>query len=359
MIVAGAGAGKTTYLVNNALKCADKGERILIATYTIANRDEIKRKFIEKRGFIPYGIDNITWFSFLLRDGVRPFRHEAIPERIERILFDEGSPQNRGIKKLTHRYYCPADGVVHSGLLSEIAYECNNQTNGAVTDRIARKYDLILLDEVQDFAGYDFSFIDEIARTGVHIELVGDPRQKTYSTTHSAKNKHYETFFDYAKGKMPYADIDESTLGISYRCNRSILNIANNLCNQYPPLQSGATNLSEHNGIYLVEESESDTYIKQYQPTVLRYSKKTKTPNYAVAMNMASTKGMTFDRVFIFPTKDMRSWFAKPDSVQLQSQTQAKLYVALTRAKYSVAISVPNGFHKKCSLIPRWLPEKQ
>ena len=44
LIVAAAGAGKTTFLVNEALKIKD--ERVLITTYTQANEAEIRKKII-------------------------------------------------------------------------------------------------------------------------------------------------------------------------------------------------------------------------------------------------------------------------------------------------------------------------
>jgi len=45
LIIAAAGSGKTTHLVNEALKIKDK--KVLITTYTQANEAEIKKKIIE------------------------------------------------------------------------------------------------------------------------------------------------------------------------------------------------------------------------------------------------------------------------------------------------------------------------
>ena len=43
LIIAAAGAGKTTYLINEALR---HDKEVLITTYTEANENEIKKKFI-------------------------------------------------------------------------------------------------------------------------------------------------------------------------------------------------------------------------------------------------------------------------------------------------------------------------
>ena len=46
LIIAAAGSGKTTYLIDEAIKYREK--KVLITTYTQANEAEIKKKIIEK-----------------------------------------------------------------------------------------------------------------------------------------------------------------------------------------------------------------------------------------------------------------------------------------------------------------------
>ncbi len=78
LIIAAAGAGKTTYLVTEALNI--KNEKVLITTYTKSNAEEIRKKIKEenkKRSGLYLIPDNIIveeWFSFLLRHGVRPYK---------------------------------------------------------------------------------------------------------------------------------------------------------------------------------------------------------------------------------------------------------------------------------------------
>lgn len=54
-------------------------------------------------------------------------------------------------------------------------------------------------------------------------------------------------------------------------------------------------------------------------------------------MNLGESKGLTFDRVLIYPTAAMVKW-VKNNNYPLKNSARAKLYVGLTRAKYSVAI---------------------
>ena len=67
LIVAAAGSGKTTFLVEEALKIKDKN--VLMTTFTEANEAEIRKKIIQKNKFIPSNIIVQTWFSMLLQHG--------------------------------------------------------------------------------------------------------------------------------------------------------------------------------------------------------------------------------------------------------------------------------------------------
>ncbi|MNE65435.1 hypothetical protein D3C80_1609140 [compost metagenome] len=54
-------------------------------------------------------------------------------------------------------------------------------------------------------------------------------------------------------------------------------------------------------------------------------------------MNFGEAKGLSFDRVLIYPTKPFTDWLLD-NNFDLPPTSRSKLYVALTRAKYSVGI---------------------
>jgi DNA helicase-2/ATP-dependent DNA helicase PcrA len=56
-------------------------------------------------------------------------------------------------------------------------------------------------------------------------------------------------------------------------------------------------------------------------------------------MNIGVAKGSTFDRVMIFPTKPMLRYLDDKDETKLKAPE--RLYVAVTRARFSVAFVVP------------------
>ena len=93
--------------------------------------------------------------------------------------------------------------------------------------------------------------------------------------------------------------------------------------------------------MFFVSSVDVDSYLQKYNPVLLRDSrKKVVNQNYPV-MTFGESKGLTFDRVLIYPTTPMVQWLFDRKK-ELKNQSRSKLYVAVTRAKYSVAIVLDN-----------------
>lgn len=80
---------------------------------------------------------------------------------------------------------------------------------------------------MQDLAGYDLEILKLLFPTDIKMLLVGDPRQGTYLTNISPKNKQYRKsnivhFFE--DSTMPL-DKDDTTLIVNYRSNKTICDI--------------------------------------------------------------------------------------------------------------------------------------
>ncbi|GAB0240577.1 hypothetical protein JPSP13_17150 [Staphylococcus pseudintermedius] len=76
IIVAGAGAGKTTSMAEEVLNRYEKikdGKIIYVITYTNAARDHIRRKIIELQGSIPKQIKIETSHVFFITGNYFPF----------------------------------------------------------------------------------------------------------------------------------------------------------------------------------------------------------------------------------------------------------------------------------------------
>ena len=187
LIVAAAGAGKTTFLVNEALKI--KYERVLITTYTQANEAEIRKKIIEVNQCIPPNVIVQTWFSFLLQHGVRPFQGGLFEKEITGLIlvnsqsglkyYFKGKPIYFSEEKEFERHYFSKEIKIYSDKISKFVFRCNEKSNGAVIERLCKIYSHVFIDEVQDLAGYDLELLKLLFKANSNTLLVGDPRQAT------------------------------------------------------------------------------------------------------------------------------------------------------------------------------------
>ena len=360
LLIAAAGSGKTTYLVNKALEVSSS-ENVLITTYTEVNEAEIRKKILRKKRYIPSNITIQTWFSFLLQHGVRPYQGSMngllYSQDIKGMILVNKQSAFRYFDKKNKRpvywsekdftkHYFTKDWKIFSDKLSKFVVKANKTTDGKVLKRISDIFQHIFIDEVQDLAGYDLELIKLLFQTDSSILLVGDPRQVTYLTHLEKKYDKYKNgrIIDFLKkelGKKIKYTIDTTTLNASHRNNKDICEYSSKLYPSMPSIkpctcQECRNYNVENEGVFLLKSKDANDYIKKYNPTILRWDKRKKTES-GIVFNMGESKGKTFDRVLIYPTKEMEEWITN-NTKKLKNGTRAKFYVAITRAKYSVAI---------------------
>ena len=337
LIIAAAGSGKTTHVVNEALKI-QKGA-VLITTFTEANEAEIRKKMVERNRCVPGNITIQTWFSFLIQHGARPFRRQCYEGEIRGLKLEGGRSVPYVKETDTCRHYFTDGARIYSDKLAKFVLKCNETSSGAVIDRLSRIYTHLYIDEVQDLAGCDLDLLKLLFASNINVLLVGDPRQATYSTNNAAKNKKYRksqivAFFD---DKSIDITKDETSLIVNYRCVAPICDFSNVLFPVLRKTTSGNNEKPSHSGVFLVKPTDVPNYLQRFQPMQLRYDVRTKVhPAYAVR-NLGDSKGLTFDRVLIYPTKPFLNWLQNNTSV-LAPASRAKYYVGITRARYSVGI---------------------
>lgn len=365
LIIAAAGSGKTTFLINNALK--QYPEKVLITTYTEANAVEILQKITNAKGYIPSNITVQTWFSFLLQHGVRPYQN-TLNESIDEVnigfyltaeqsgkkLDDEGKPillDGRPIywseDKNFMKHYFTKGFKIYSDKLSKFIVRCNESCQNEIINRISRIFSHIYIDEIQDLAGYDLDLIKLLFGSKSSILLVGDPRQVTYLTHNPSRFRKYsegriKDFICNELGKKLTCEIDETSLNISHRNNQLICNYSAKL---YPDLSQSTScdcincrdGVTDHEGIFLIKPNAAEQYLVDFKPIQLIWNSRTRHNINFPSNNFGQSKGATYERVLIYPTQDMQNWINN-NQFSLKNQTKAKLYVAITRAKRSVAI---------------------
>lgn len=358
IIVASAGSRKTTFIVNEAL--SRNSENLLILTYTIDNINQIRSYIIRRIGFIPLNITIQSWYSFLLQECVRPYQDFVYPDkRIETIFF----PNDIHSFKL-NRLYIKKDNTKHYFLVngnsiinehtSEFACICNEKSNGKVITRLEEIYSKVFIDEVQDISGYDFDILELLLKSKINCYFVGDCRQATYFTTCSPKYNKFKgkniihLFKDWEQKSL--CSIEEKNE--CYRSNQQICDFADKL---YPNLNKTISfNFEQtgHDGLFLVKSDQVLQYINIYNPIILRWDKDSDTLGLE-AKNFGTTKGQTFDRVLIFPTDGFKKYLTDGNLTKVIKKKNkatgkikeeikdafhlAKFYVAITRARYSVA----------------------
>lgn len=341
LIIAAAGSGKTTYLVEEALKIKD--QNVLVTTFTDANEQEIRKKFTARTGGIPRNVTVQTWFSFLIQHGVKPYQGGIFEKRVNGLSLVPGQSKKFTKKTDVEKYYFDNSQRIYSDKISAFVVKCDQEHNNEVIGRISRISPNIFIDEVQDLAGHDLEVLKLLLDSTAKIILVGDPRQGTYSTNNSAKNKQYKKaqiacFFESSKIKKKL-HIDSTTLTTNYRSNQQICDFANGLFPEHVSTSSGQTAITGHDGIFFVRENDIVPYLEEYSGCIqLRDSIREKRPKMDYeTFNFGNSKGLSFDRVLIYPTNPIMKWI-KDNSVELAPTSRSKFYVAVTRARHSVGI---------------------
>jgi DNA helicase-2/ATP-dependent DNA helicase PcrA len=334
VLLSAAGSGKTTMLVRQAL--ARPARRIAILTYTLENLEEIRRAFEHHAGAVPAHVTLYSWYSFLLRECIRPYQAALCAEpRVESIVFVEGRTNNRAPRTQVVRHYLAGDRM-YSDRAADFAVRCDDLTQGKVVERLAAMYDELYIDEVQDLAGYDLDLVERLLTSGIEVMLVGDTRQATYATNHSPRHQQYRgvammTLFEAWQARN-LCQIQHRV--ISHRCMQALCDLADAL---YPAMlrtQSGNAEVTGHDGIYIVTPDQVQQYVLEFAPTVLRYDRR-ETCHGLPAVNFGQSKGRTYSRVLIFPNGPLVRFLQTANTSTISSP--AKYYVAFTRARQSVA----------------------
>ena len=191
VVLASAGSRKTTFVVEEALRTR-KG-RVLITTYTNENVAQMCTYLTQRHGHIPAHVNVMSWYSFLLHRGIRPYQNQiTTAPRVNSILFGQLPPEARFIKKSNvNQYYLSPGRNIYRDRVADFVHECNARTGGLIVNRLGRIYCHLLIDQLQDLSGYDLEFLEQLFKSALAVTAVGDPRQATYSTNNAAKNKQY------------------------------------------------------------------------------------------------------------------------------------------------------------------------
>lgn len=335
VIIAAAGGGKTTRIVNRAL--VSSAQRCAVLTYTNNNIGELENRFYERNSAIPVHVELWSWYTFLLREMARPYQNSLFGGRVDSIFWVEGRSNTFADATKIDQYYFQNGKRIYSDKLARFVCECDKASGGAVIKRLEQRFEQIYIDEIQDMAGWDIEIIELLLKSKIDVTLVGDHRQATFRTNNAAKNSGYggvkivEKFREWDQAKLCCVAYEVET----HRCNQLIADIADGFFPNEPKTKSLNTRITGHDGVFVINSADVAAYVEKFKPQVLRLDVKTDCHGYP-ALNFGESKGLTFERVLIFPHKLGQKWLSTGELTHVE-KSAAKMYVGVSRARYSVA----------------------
>lgn len=336
VIFAVAGSGKTYKIVDQL----DEVRRVLLVTFTEANRDNLRGRIINKFGYFPANIVLYTYFTFLHSFCYRPFLQAE--KRTKGMTFQR-PPAKGPIYGAADdlRYMTRGRWLYHHRLARYL------EQTGTIKDVIARieKYfDAFFVDEVQDFAGHDFNLLMSLCQSKVECLFVGDFYQHTYDTSRDGNvnmNLHvdYETYK--ARFKAAKMGLDLTSLIKSRRCSKSVCDF-----------------ISEQIGIRIESHSEAVTDVRLVEDyaaaqelyeaqNVVKLFLKEHYKYDCYSQNWGASKGLDHyeDVCVVLHAAALDAWRAGKLAT-LNPETRNKLYVACSRARGNL-IFVPDVLLKQ------------
>lgn len=327
LMLAVAGAGKTTHIINNL----SATKRTLIVTYTIGNYNNLLQKISAKfNGEWPENITVMKYFSFLYSFCYKPFLADRI--RAKGIIY-ENNP-NQFAKQSERKYYLSKDGYFYSNRLSLFLEKAH--TIPLIKARLETYFDEFIIDEVQDIAGRDFLFLEQLMSANINMLFVGDFFQHTFDTSRDG-NVNSNLFDNQNTYITRYTSkgivCDRTTLISSYRCSQNVCRFINNMLGI--SMASNRTETDNTEISFVSEAAECSRILADPQIIKLHYQNGHR---YGSGhKNWGETKGEDcYGDVCVLLNKNTARKHAAGKLSELPASTRNKLYVAITRAHGNV-----------------------
>ena len=337
--VEAAGAGKTYGICAEALGLANEDrskKKMLILSYTNRGIDSIKTEIRNQNfGVLSKKIEIMTWYRFLLGELIKPYQSVIFDiNEVRSIDFSEAYGIINFKRKGTKERYMNSLRDIRSNVAGELACYIEEKSKGKNIRRIGNIYSHIYIDEVQDMAGYDLNIIELLMKSDISVTCVGDSKQATFKTNNSTKNKNKSgiNVWEFFQGMIQDNVVEIKRNLVSRRFNQQICDFAKEVFPNENNISTCMNESTEHDGVIILKRSDVGLYYDYFKPAILRFNCKTLTDGY-YAINFGECKGMTFERVLIYPNGVFKDFLLKKKVIG----SPQKYYVAATRAKYSIA----------------------
>ncbi|HCH1700464.1 TPA: hypothetical protein NKR25_002573 [Vibrio parahaemolyticus] len=326
VVLAVAGAGKSKTIIDRL----SVDSRCLIVTYTENNTLNLQSRILNKFGSIPKGIRVYSYFTFLFSFCFRP----VIGDKAKGINFAKKLPVKAQMaKKNTKEHFIDDGRRIYSSRIAKL-FTQYPKTGVKLCRRIEKYFDLVCVDEVQDFAANDFNLLLKLADANVELLLLGDFFQHTFDTSRDSRiqeNLHKNLQKYKEKFENAGYNVDTKSLLKSHRCSPSVCDfVSKKIGIEIESHRKDKVQVTFIDDLEKVDKLfQNDSLIKLF------YSNSDKYHGYT--NNWGNTKGLDdFNDVCVVLNKTTLTSFKNDKLNELKSTTKNKLYVACTRAKGSL-----------------------
>ncbi len=347
-----AGGRKTQSIVEECAAAVPE-RRVLVLTYTQTNQAALRTRLADV-GLLRARVEVLGWFSFLMAHCVRPYVPLHFSGRRLRGLNFDGDP---GMFTSGRARFLDSEQRAYRLHLAQLAVEVSKASGGAVIDRLSRIYDAIHIDEIQDLNGYDLEVLELLLDAPIDLGLVGDVRQALLATNpREPKNRQYKgiEIMKWFEKQAKAGRLIITYRSETWRCNQEIADFADRIFDAswgFPPTDSHNARRTGHDGVFVVARTDVPEYVEAFEPLCLRHSAGSGRGIDLPFVNIAVAKGMDVERVLIWATERMERFLG--DGTMLGGTPCCELYVAVTRARASVAFAVKRS---EDFSLPVWRP---
>lgn len=319
VIHAVAGAGKTKYIIDSL----NLEESFAIVTYTVNNQNELRDRVIQKFGMIPENIHIFSFWTFLYSFCMTPL----LSKKPKGIIFDLSIEKKINVYGQRIRY--GINGYVFSNRLSQ--YLLKNKKDDCI-ERVDKFFDIIFVDELQDFDSYDLDFLLSLSSSKIEVTFVGDYYQHTFSTS-NAGNKSSGVWKSFVNFEKKFTDsgfiFDKNLLKASQRCTQATCKFVSDKIG----IEIESSKDEQGSDPYLIEDDDmiSTIWSDDKIPKLFYQNHYKYTCNNSI--NWGESKGLTFQDVCVVLNKTTYKLYMSNSLDKLASPTKSKFYVACTRAK--------------------------
>lgn len=348
VILAVAGAGKTYHICHEI----DPTKRNLILAYTNENIHNLQKELNDAHGCVPALTTVSTFDSFVYHNLVLPYEPSiaeffGVPDFTSKGICTITPPPRqiktksgriisnpKYAKKETLNHYVTSGAQYYCATLSELVLQIKKNRKSLVERigaRLSMFYDVVLIDEFQDFREYDFELLMGIAKQLNEVVLVGDYHQHSVSANNNSgkpfKKRKIDIGYDEFVEELSKAGfvVDSTTLKKSRRCSVEVCKYVST------KLGINITSSGINNGTVIWTDTNAEEILDN--PNILKLVYQESSIYTFNAMNWGYSKGDTVNAACVILTEKFDNLDNEDFSIEkIPISTLNKLYVAMTRS---------------------------